>query len=450
MLGSLNTKSKDVIVIGGGVAGLLAAYFLDRAGYEVTLREASARLGGLIQTEITPWGISECAAHSLLVTDPVRKLCDELGVELIPVHANSTARYILRNGKFRTFPLSIREVVKGFLRAYFIWAPRGKLPRNLTLRTWSDRFLGPAFTKYLVAPMLRGIYGTTPDDITVGAAFPSLVVPRGHSLLSLQLAKFLRGKIPIFKRPPPPQMMAPRGGMGAFTAALEAKLRERLGSRLILNSPVAELPVGGNVLLAVPAGRAGSLLATADPALSKLLKNTKYTALASVTVFVERAGFSIKSQTMPLGIPKGIGVLMPEGENVDTLGILFNSSSFAGRVHSEPNSTWVSLTAFLGGSQKPEELKFSDDDILSMIRGDLERLFGFRGEISGARIHRWENAVPRYNQSLTELWDAARLGWCAQPGRILFGNYTGQVSVRGMIEAAAEVQHSLIQNDSEY
>jgi protoporphyrinogen oxidase len=136
---------------------------------------------------------------------------------------------------------------------------------------------------------------------------------------------------------------------------------------------------------------------------------------------------------MPFGVPQGVGVLMPQGEDVNTLGILFNSSSFVGRVSSEPNSPWVSFTAFLGGAQRPEELKFSDEVIVEMIQRDLSRLFGFRGEISGFRIHRWEKAIPQYNQYLSELWDAARLGWCSGPGKILFGNYAGQVSVRGMI-----------------
>lgn len=437
MLGCLDVKARNTTVIGGGVAGLLAAYFLDRAGYEVTLKEATSRLGGLIQTEKTPWGISEHAAHSFLVTEDVRRLCEDLKVELVPVNAGSGARYILREGKFRTFPLLIKECFFAILRAYFVMAPRNRVARNLTMREWGDRFLGRSVSKYLIFPMLRGIYGAAPEDITVGAAFPNLVVPRGHSLLSLQLARFLRGKIQVFKRPPRAQMMAPRGGMGAFVEALEKKLLERLGSRVMLNSPVSKLPIYGNVVLALPASGAGELLSTADPVLSGLLKKVQYTPLLAITVFVERAGFSIKSRTMPFGIPQGVGVLMAQGENVDTLGILFNSSSFVGRVHSEPHSPWVSLTAFLGGAQRPEELKFSNATLLEMIKGDLASLFGFRGEISGFRIHRWENAIPRYNQYLSDLWDAARLGWCSQPGKILFGNYTGQVSIRGMIETCA-------------
>jgi protoporphyrinogen oxidase len=140
---------------------------------------------------------------------------------------------------------------------------------------------------------------------------------------------------------------------------------------------------------------------------------------------------------MPRGVPQGIGVLMSEGEDANSIGILFNSSSFVGRVNLEPNSTWVSLTVFLGGARKPEELKFSDEVIVDMIKEDLSRLFGFRGEISGLRIHRWKNAVPRYNQYLSDLWEVARQGWCSQPGKVLFGNYTGKVSVRGMIESAS-------------
>ena len=52
-------------------------------------------------------------------------------------------------------------------------------------------------------------------------------------------------------------------------------------------------------------------------------------------------------------------------------------------------------------------------------------------------INRWRRAIPQYSTALPNVWRTARETWCAEPGRILFGNYTGQVSLRGMIESAA-------------
>jgi hypothetical protein len=51
-------------------------------------------------------------------------------------------------------------------------------------------------------------------------------------------------------------------------------------------------------------------------------------------------------------------------------------------------------------------------------------------------IHRWPSALPQYGTDLPDVWQTAREGWCGQPGQLLFGNYTGQISLRGMIESA--------------
>jgi protoporphyrinogen oxidase len=113
--------------------------------------------------------------------------------------------------------------------------------------------------------------------------------------------------------------------------------------------------------------------------------------------------------------------------------VLFNSSSFEGRVADE--ARWVSLTVMLGGTARPELVRASDDELLGIVREDLGAILDLApGARIEAVIHRWERAIPLYDERLRQAWEAARTGWCSRPGRMLFGNYTGQVSVRGMIE----------------
>ncbi len=119
------------------------------------------------------------------------------------------------------------------------------------------------------------------------------------------------------------------------------------------------------------------------------------------------------------------------------MGVLFNSSAFAGRVHDEARH--ASFTVLLGGTAQPAWAAASDEAIGAAVRAELEALLGVVGEPLQLVVNRWPRAIPQYATSLPEMWQTARATWCAAPGRVLFGNYTGQVSLRGMIEQAAKL-----------
>ena len=418
MIGRIDPSHREVTVVGAGISGLLAAYYLDRAGYEVTLHEAKDRAGGLIFTQTGALGISETAAHSLLVNDTARALFADLGVKLLGVRPDARARYIWRPSllfkPMRRFPLRFMEFIGLFLRAYFILA---KPAPNLTVEEWTKRHLGQPALDYLVTPFVRGIYGCEPSELLLGLAFPALVVPRGHSLLSYALSKRWARPFGSGKRQ---KMMAPSGGMGALIAALRARLTERLGERFRLNSEVEDLPGSDNLVLALPAPAAARLLARASPELSAVLKSVRYSPLISVTVFVARESFVRE--------PRGVGVLFPKNQNRKALGILFNSSSFEGRV---ADSKYASFTFMLGD--------VPDERVKPIVRTELREVLGSQGEPEECVTHRWPAAVPRYDGNLRSALDCARLTWCAQPGRVLFGNFTGQVSIRGMIDSASQM-----------
>jgi protoporphyrinogen oxidase len=102
-------------------------------------------------------------------------------------------------------------------------------------------------------------------------------------------------------------------------------------------------------------------------------------------------------------------------------------------------SRYVSFTVLLGGSAQPHWASAPDAEIEKAVHEELEALLGVRGEPARLVISRWAQAIPQYSVSLPALWRLARATWCAAPGRLLCGNYTGQVSLRGMIEEAAQV-----------
>ena len=418
MIGTLDSSCKEATVVGAGIAGMLAAYSLDRSGYRVTLLEERERAGGLIRTRNTAHGIAESAAHSLIVTGPVRDLCRDLGVQLVEPRKEAKAKYVVRDGKLRRFPLTVGEACGTLVHA----AVARSAGCSQSLDLWTRRHLGNAALEYVVTPFVRGIHGVQPAELGVATAFPSLDLPAGKTLLGTMLTKRLHGPSGKEKT----TRAAPRFGMGDLTARLEDRLEKRLGSRFRKGEKVDRLPEAANVIIATPAYAAATLIRSAAPTLADKLNEVCYTPIVSVTVFVDRDSF-----TRPV---QGVGVLMPAHEQTKSLGILFNSSSFTDRVKDE--SRFASFTVMMGGTAQPHWLAVSDDEIRQAIKLELWTLLGIREPVEVA-IHRWPAALPQYSVSLREVWTHARQSWCAKPGHILFGNYTGQISLRGMIESSA-------------
>ncbi|PYS99249.1 MAG: protoporphyrinogen oxidase [Acidobacteria bacterium] len=438
MIGTLDTERREATVIGAGIAGLLAAYALDKKGYRVTLLEERAHAGGLIGTRRTEYGIAERAAHSLLATPSVVGFCRELGVELNEIRREARARFVLRDGRLRKFPLRAGEALSAICHAAFVRA--GNHSDALNLETWGRRHLGDAAHAYLLTPFVRGIYGAQPAELGVAAAFPELAIAPGQTLLTALLGKAFKrraqnghsghgardatdtGKTTKQRK----RMVAPLRGMGALTQSLERQLEQRLGARFQRGVRVNGLPDVPNVVLATPAYAAAALLQAEAPELSRRLREVRYTSLVSVTAFVERASF-----TRPV---EGVGVLVPAREERHCLGILFNSSAFAGRVFDETRH--ASFTVLLGGSAQPDWVAATDESIAAAVRIELAELLGIQGEPLQLVINRWPRAIPQYSTALPDIWRSAQETWCGEPGHVLFGNYTGQVSLRGMIEQA--------------
>jgi oxygen-dependent protoporphyrinogen oxidase len=417
MIGTLNSSKKEVTVAGAGIAGMLAAYALDRSGYRVTLLEEKERAGGLIQTRNTGYGIAESAAHSFIATEPVRQLCRELDVELVEPRKEAKAKYIVRDGRLRRFPLTFSEAFGTLTHAAL-----ARSASNQNLDFWARRHLGNTALEYLLTPFVRGIYGVQPSELGVATAFPSLDLPAGKTLLGAMLTKRRNGGSKKEKK----IQAAPRFGMGDLVGRLEQRLEKRLGSRFRKGEKVAQMPDAPNVVVATPAYAAARLIRPASDTLADKLAEVRYTPMVSVTVFVDRHAF-----TRPV---HGVGALMPACEQTKSLGILFNSSSFAHRVADE--TRFASFTVMMGGTAQPYWLTASDDEIRQAIKLELSNVLGIREPLAVA-IHRWPAALPQYSVNLRDVWACARESWCATPGRILFGNYTGQISLRGMIESSA-------------
>jgi oxygen-dependent protoporphyrinogen oxidase len=193
--------------------------------------------------------------------------------------------------------------------------------------------------------------------------------------------------------------VAPDEGLAALIEAIAQRLP---AETIRLNSPVEllrALPDGGwqlvlpggetaqhqSVILATPAPIAARLLAEASPGLSASLRTIPYAGTVIALV-----GFRREQIAHPLD---GFGFVVPELEQRQILSVSFASQKYAGRAPAGK----VLLRVFLGGSSRPEMLDKPDEQIRSIVLGELAELLGAQGEPELFRIQRWPATMPQYH-----------------------------------------------------
>lgn len=414
MIGSLKPHTKNVTIIGAGISGLLIADRLIQLGYSVTLFEKNPRPGGLVSTHETPFGISESAAHTLLGSEPVLNLFKSLDLDYVESH--SKQKYIYKKGRLRKFPLSFTGTLSLIFRLLF--RINLKQNANCTVSQWSDDYLGKQATQYLIDPMVTGIYGCTPQELDAQTAFSKFIPSPFQSLFIKQLFSKKRKKA---------KMIALTSGTEALVLALEKRIKDKIKNRYHLGTEITDLKpfLEDNLILTVPPKEASELLKDHLPFLSQKLSQIKTAPLISVTAFVK------DDQNV---IPDGIGVLYPSVEKRKVLGILFNSKAYPNR---SPDPKLTSLSFILGGTKNPELLALSELEIKDLITQEMTQSFHSSLPIVYFKCFKWNRAIPLYDLHLKSALEQAKADLNQNQGLILFGNYTGEVSIRGMIETVS-------------
>ena len=90
---------KSVAIIGAGITGLTAAFYLQRRGVPVTVYEASDRVGGAIESVRTEGYLAEFGPNTILETSPkvTQLVCDAgLASRRLDPDPRASARYVVR------------------------------------------------------------------------------------------------------------------------------------------------------------------------------------------------------------------------------------------------------------------------------------------------------------------------------------------------------------------
>jgi oxygen-dependent protoporphyrinogen oxidase len=401
----------DVAIVGGGIAGLSAAYELQRRGCSYTLLEAGSRPGGVVRTERFDGWVVDCGPDAILAQKPAGVgLCRELGIadRLITTLAPRTA-YVLRDdtlhplaeGSFLGFPLSLRALA---LSSLFTPAGKARMAAEVLVprRAWHEaddesigafvrRRFGQEAADYLADPLLAGIHAGDADALSVRTLFPRLVEAERQSGSVLRAFRALK-----MTRSPQGAFVSLPGGTGELVEALAAALTPgsvRLGVRVTEIHRAGDYTVewaGGSlrcrtVLLCVPAYAAAGLLRALDTSLAAACDSIPYASTATVAL-----GYRRDQVSHPL---QGTGFVVPKAERRALLAGTWVTSKWPGRA---PEGH-VLLRGFLGGGRDPHRLERHDDD--SLVRTateELSELLGITGEPIFTRLSRWPRQSPQY------------------------------------------------------
>ncbi len=408
-------RSPDVIIIGGGISGLSAAWHLEQAGQDLryTVLESADHWGGFLQSERMegPTGahfIVDAGPESFITRKPEAwDLAQALGLGDRVSGSGSETRhmYILHRGRPVAVPLS----PLAFLRSNLLSA-RGKarlmaepfIPANTggedeSLGDFVRRRLGQEALERFVGPILAGIYNTDPETQSILTTSPVMrEMEREHGSLAKAAMTRMRERRRLLKTEPdlPPRFFTLKNGVQELVEALVSQLRGDLrlgkGARTILPNGIGyrvELDdgtwiQGRALILAAPANAAARLLAEIAPAASAALGRIRYGDIGTMSLAYREDEFRTRIRLN--------GLMVPRRERRAIDAVTWTSAKLPGRA---PEG-YSLLRVFFGGG-RPEMVSLEPAKLLTVVRAELQDLLGFEGQPIDYRVFRWPDRFPQ-------------------------------------------------------
>ena len=462
-----------VAVIGGGITGLAAAHRLTELSreFELTLFDAASKLGGVLQTRRESGFLIESAADCF-ITDAANPqamaLAERLGVagELLETCPQHQRAMIVKHGRLfpvpdgfqmfapvRLWPMLTTRLlgVPGKLRlAMESFVRPSSSADEETLEDFAVRRVGREAYRWIVQPLVGGIYTADPTKLSVQAALPQFVaMERDHGSLTrglrnrakLQSASAQEGgaRYSMFR--------APAKGMQSFVQAIAARLPSsciRLNCKVVevsrsdsegwaLRSDDESLNRFNAIIIALSATEAGRLVQRADSDLASELESIAYASTVVVNV-----GYRRQQISHPLD---AFGFVVPSSENRPILAASFSSNKFPQRA----NCGDVLIRVFLGGALQPEFVELPAAKIEQVVVDQLSELLGIEGSPRFLAITRWRNVTPQYHLGHQSLVRRIQSKVETQPGIELAGNAYGGIGIPQCIRSGEQAATRIVE-----
>ena len=422
------SRRPHVVVVGGGISGLAAAWRLSRERHDVdvTVLESSAEVGGKLRvSELDGIPVDE-GAESVLATRPEGvRLIREVGLGDDLVHPTSAAPRLVVGGDLRPMPSGLVMGVPTDLAALArsgVLSPQAlaRLPldhvlpttvigEDISLGEYVGRRLGAEAVDRLVSPLLMGVYADRAVHVSMRAAAPALFDASRHERSVLRAAAVVREESRPADGERGPVFAGVRGGVGRLPVALADRLR---GAGVVIETGATvrelrrtadgwELAVGPTnavrlvradaVVVAVPAPAAARLLRGSCLQAGTELADIGTTSVAVVTLLY-------RSADLPGGdLPEGSGYLVPPSEHRAVKAATFAAHKWQWLADACAERGLVPVRASLGHADDVESLQRDDEDLVRLAAQDLAFVARLgRAAPVAARVSRWGGGLPRY------------------------------------------------------
>ncbi|HXT09958.1 MAG TPA: protoporphyrinogen oxidase [Candidatus Angelobacter sp.] len=439
---------KSVAIIGAGITGLTAAFYLKCRGIPVTVYEASGRVGGVIQSLRNDGYLAEFGPNTLLETSAkISELVRDAGLQSRRLDADpkAEARYVVRCKRPMAMPSSpvgflatklfTLKAKLAVLREPFVPARRDGVEESIAefvVRRFNREFLDHA-----VDALVSGIYAGDPRKLSVTHAFPKLKALEDNygSMIKGQIFGARERK----KRREVAKDRAPKFSFDEGLQVLPDTLAGQLGNSVKLNTSVLKLTqtAGGWVVVVsgsesevehsavIYAGTAFKLAQLKIESKSTIelapFSEIRYPPVASVVL-----GFRREDVAHPC---QGFGMLIPKIEGFKILGTIFSSSLFPNRAP----AGHLTLTSYIGGERYPELASLPPEKLYELACEDLRVLLGVRGEPTFRHCMVYSRAIPQYNVGYGRYRALMSDIEAKAPGLFLAGHYRDGISLSDSI-----------------
>ncbi|AIQ40704.1 protoporphyrinogen oxidase [Paenibacillus sp. FSL R7-0297] len=427
----MSGSPRKVVIIGGGLSGLSAAYYVRKfyreAGIqpEIILVEKDKCLGGKIETLhrdgfVIEKGPDSFLARKTAMVDLAREL--ELDHELVTTNPNAKKTYILQRGKLHPMPaglvLGIPTELKPFLKSGlvsfsgkmrammdFILPPR-RSSEDESLGDLIERRLGTEVLENMTEPLLAGIYAGDMRKISLQATFPQF------GEVERQYGSLIRG-MTTGRKPAETHTGTKKSAFLTFRQGLQS-----LVHALIHDLQDAQQRTGtGAVSIKVRSGAGVSAEASTAPRYEVELDNGELLQADDVYVTVQNFAAAellrphvdvsalnavnyVSVANVVMAFTKkdivteydGSGFLVPRKEGRNITACTWTSTKW---LHTSPDDK-VLLRCYVGRSGDEQNVDLPDEALAELVRKDLKEIMGITAAPLFTEITRLRHSMPQY------------------------------------------------------